>query len=269
MLTEQEIKLLARELMAARILEAQPSKERIVLYTGMYESMKDFLTVEQFGQLFIAIHEYYIAGTEPPKGSPIAFAFSVYKNQFRINDGRSETSADNGSKGGRPPKEKPIEDLGSKNNLTSDLGFENNLTPEIGFEKEPKKPAFMNNEDRRVNKEDEVLNPEPKEVESPTISPFDRLKKFKSIWLSDIQAKYTHVDAFKVGETWEKWLATQSEEKANSTDLKYLCNSFVYFITNANNNAERIAKNRKYSPQEAAAINQEAKAMTKLNQPFD
>ncbi len=29
MLTEQEIKLLARELMAARILEAQPSKERI------------------------------------------------------------------------------------------------------------------------------------------------------------------------------------------------------------------------------------------------
>jgi len=99
--------------------------------------------------------------------------------------------------------------------------------------------------------------------------PFDRLKKFKSIWLSDIQAKYTHVDAFKVGETWEKWLATQSEEKANSTDLKYLCNSFVYFITNANNNAERIAKNRKYSPQEAAAINQEAKAMTKLNQSFD
>lgn len=174
-------------------------------------------------------------------------------------------------KNGKKPKDKP-----KQNAIQAEAKDEPSLS-QLEAEAKPIKSQTEAYKDKEVDKDkdkevDFLKEPqevEPTEIEAPTMSPFARLKKYKTIWLSDIQATYVFVDAFKVGDTWEKWLATQSDEKANSTDLKHLCKSFVYFITNANNTAERLAKNRKYSPQEAAAINQEAKAMTKLNQPFD
>jgi len=232
----------------------------MIVYRSFYESIKELPKANQ-AEVWEAVFELGFNFKEIELKGLSLTVFRLMSPVIKKNIAQF--------KNGKKPKDKP-----KQNAIQAEAKDEPSLS-QLEAEAKPIKSqteAYKdkdNNKDKEVDKEPFKKIDEQIENPAPTMPPFDRLKKFKSIWLSDIQAKYTHVDAFKVGETWEKWLATQSEEKANSTDLKYLCNSFVYFITNANNNAERIAKNRKYSPQEAAAINQEAKAMTKLNQPFD
>jgi len=232
----------------------------MIVYRSFYESIKELPKANQ-AEVWEAVFELGFNFKEIELKGLSLTVFRLMSPVIKKNIAQF--------KNGKKPKDKP-----KQNAIQAEAKDEPSLS-QLEAEAKPIKSqteAYKdkdNNKDKEVDKEPFKKIDEQIENTAPTMPPFDRLKKFKSIWLSDIQAKYTHVDAFKVGETWEKWLATQSEEKANSTDLKYLCNSFVYFITNANNNAERIAKNRKYSPQEAAAINQEAKAMTKLNQPFD
>jgi len=94
-------------------------KEGFILYTGMYDSIREFLSIEQRGMLMDAIHDYQKEGVEPEKGSAIAMAFAIYKNQFRLDHDKQEKRAEvariNGLRGGRP-KEATQENPRNQNN---------------------------------------------------------------------------------------------------------------------------------------------------------
>jgi len=84
------------------------AKEGFLIYTGLYASVREFLTLEQRGMLLDALHDFQESGIEPDKASPIAMAFAIYKNQFRLDNAkhqkRAEKARENGLKGGRPTK---------------------------------------------------------------------------------------------------------------------------------------------------------------------
>ena len=93
-------------------MSSEKVKEGFILYTGMYDSIREFLTLDQRGMLMDAIHDYHKDDSEPPRDSPISMAFSIYKNQFRLDGKKQEKKAEvariNGLRGGRP-KEKTQE----------------------------------------------------------------------------------------------------------------------------------------------------------------
>ena len=93
-------------------MSSEKVKEGFILYTGMYDSIREFLTLDQRGMLMDAIHDYHKDDSEPPRDSPISMAFSIYKNQFRLDGKKQEKKAEvariNELRGGRP-KEKTQE----------------------------------------------------------------------------------------------------------------------------------------------------------------
>jgi hypothetical protein len=239
-------------------VQEDDQRDTMIVYRSFYESIKELPKANQ-AEVWEAVFELGFNFNEIElKGISLTvfrlMAPIIKKNVAQYQNGKKPKPKQSASK--QQASTKPI-------------------ASQIEASYKPIESQYEAYKDKEVDKDkDKEVEPlkevsEIQEPEKPTMSPFERIKKFKSIWLSDIQAKYIYVDAFTVGQTWEKWLLTQSDEKAESTDLKYLCRSFDYFITNANNTAERIAKNRNYTPEQEAQIRGEANMFTQLNQPWD
>ncbi len=134
-------------------------KEGFLIYTGLYASIRDFLTQEQKGDFLDAIHDFQETGIEPPKTSPIAMAFSIYKNQFRLDNAKHEKRAEkarqNGAKGGRPPK--------TEQNPENPVGY-------LGFGINPQKPSesYKEKEKGKEKEKDKVKDKE-KELSNESI----------------------------------------------------------------------------------------------------
>ena len=81
-------------------------KDSFILYTSFYEPLK-MLSEKQLGKLFRAIFEYQINGNTPID-TDIQMAFAFIKNQLDIDNSkyqeRIRKNAQNGKRGGRPPK---------------------------------------------------------------------------------------------------------------------------------------------------------------------
>lgn len=81
-------------------------KDSFILYTSFYEPLKT-LSEKQLGKLFKAIFEYQINGNTPID-TDIQMAFAFIKNQLDIDNSkyqeRIRKNAENGKRGGRPPK---------------------------------------------------------------------------------------------------------------------------------------------------------------------
>lgn len=135
------------------------SKEGFLIYTGLYASIREFLTQEQKGDFLDALHDYQESGIEPPKNSPIAMAFSIYKNQFRLDNAKHEKRAEkarlNGAKGGRPPK--------TEQNPENPVGY-------LGFGINPEKPSesYKEKEKEKEKEKDKVKDKE-KELSNESI----------------------------------------------------------------------------------------------------
>jgi len=134
------------------------SKEGFLIYTGLYASIREFLTQDQKGDFLDAIHDFQESGIEPPRNSPIAMAFSIYKNQFRLDNAKHEKRAEkarqNGAKGGRPPK--------TEQNPENPVGY-------LGFGINPEKPneSYKEKEKEKEKEKDKVKD---KEKELPNES---------------------------------------------------------------------------------------------------
>ena len=104
-------------------------KDGFIIYKSFYEPIKG-LSDKQFGRLFRALFNYQIEGSTQVD-TDIQMPFAFFKNQMDIDEGKYQKviqrNKQNGSKGGRPPKE------------------ENPKNP-VGLEK-PKKPDNDNDND--------------------------------------------------------------------------------------------------------------------------
>lgn len=83
------------------------AKDSFIIYKSFYEPIKS-LSDKQLGRLFRALFDYQIEGsTQVDVDLQMAFAF--FKNQMDIDESKYqkvvERNKQNGSKGGRPPKE--------------------------------------------------------------------------------------------------------------------------------------------------------------------
>lgn len=82
-------------------------KNSFVIYKAFYDPIKDMSNAD-LGELFRAVFEYQINGSEPGPQSPIKIPFAFFKNQFNIDDEKYERiverNRNNGANGGRPKK---------------------------------------------------------------------------------------------------------------------------------------------------------------------
>ena len=123
-------------------------RESFILYTSFYEPIKT-LSEKQLGKLFKAIFNYQI-DCNTQVDSDIQMAFAFIKNQFDIDERKYQEkirkNAENGKRGGRPPK-KDTQDEKASGNLESEKSER--------FLKKPKK-ADNDNVDEDVNEDEEI-----------------------------------------------------------------------------------------------------------------
>lgn len=95
------------------------NKESFLLFKSFYEPIKH-LSNEHKGLLLDAIFQYQIDRTEIGSDSPIYMPFLFFKNQFRLDEVKylatCKKNKDNGSMGGRPPKQEPEPYFGETQN---------------------------------------------------------------------------------------------------------------------------------------------------------
>lgn len=149
-------------------------KESFIIYKSFYEPIK-ILSDKQLGRLFRALFDYQIenkADVEPD----ILMAFSFFKNQMDIDERKYdkvvERNRSNGSKGGRPSKEK-------------------NPKNPVGFNK-PKKPDNDNvNVNENVNdlKEKNLKKENPKKDFSFTLKQKIKFSNLSDEYQSKLKAK--------------------------------------------------------------------------------
>lgn len=95
------------------------NKDGFVIYKSFYDPIKS-LSDKQLGRLFRALFDYQIEGSTQVDAD-IQMAFAFFKNQMEIDERKYhkivERNKQNGSKGGRPPKEE------NPNNPNNPVGF--------------------------------------------------------------------------------------------------------------------------------------------------
>lgn len=230
------------------------AKEGFLIYTGLYSSIREFLTTEQRGMLFDALHDFQESGTEPPKGSPIAMAFSIYKNQFRLDDAKHEKKAararENGQRGGRPKfqgnetEQNPENPVGysetQKTETVISKPNESYKEKEKGKEKDKVKEKVLESE-----KIEEMKSPTPiSDQLNSAVTPWRYIKARKSIQAAEAIVKYTLVDTEETGEAWSLWVQANKQDIWDSRDIRALWASFEWYINNANNNAKKYAADK-------------------------
>ena len=88
------------------------TKQSFVIHNLLYPSI-EHLNNEDLGALFRASFLYHITGELPELTPTLSMAFSFFKTQFDYNSAKYQDvivvrNQKNGSKGGRPKKEKPL-----------------------------------------------------------------------------------------------------------------------------------------------------------------
>lgn len=159
------------------------SKEGFLIYTGLYNSIREFLSIEQKAMLLDAMHDYHDSGTEPDRHSSIAMVFAIYKNQFRLDASkhleRAERAKINGNKGGRPRKNQDEE---TQKNPENPVGFlETQTNPE-----KPRESYKEKEKEKEKEKDKEKVKEHPTDVYTHTREPeFDGQKmaaEFQSVY---------------------------------------------------------------------------------------
>lgn len=127
------------------------NRESFVFYRSFYEAIQN-IPKEKQGEIYNAICEYALFGTEPDEsaGGFIKGMFTLMKENIDRAQSRYDSRVENGRKGGRPPKNKPSNNLEKPNhNLEKPSG---NLT-------KPKQNLNVNvnvndnvNENENINK---------------------------------------------------------------------------------------------------------------------
>lgn len=165
------------------------TKESFVLFKSFYAPCEG-LELEQKGMLFDALFKFQIDGKEPEKESPIYSFFLFFKNQFRLDNikyqQRTERNRNNGSLGGRPRKNKDLNESGPK---------------EAPYQK-PKNPAGKT----KPKKGD-------KDKEKDNVT--DNEKKILSLTRIRSLVKDSTWDCEFFAEAWYEWLEHKKAEKGH------------------------------------------------------
>lgn len=176
-------------------------KESFIIYKSFYEPIK-ILSDKQLGRLFRALFDYQIenkADVEPD----ILMAFSFFKNQMDIDERKYdkvvERNRSNGSKGGRPSKEK---------NPKNPVGFN--------------KPKKADNDNVNVNENVNEFNP----PLSPQGESGGKSKNFIKPTIAQVQDEinrlgYVELDAEEFWHFYESknWFVGKNKMKSFSSAL--------------------------------------------------
>ena len=120
-------------------------KDSFVLHNSFYTPIKS-LSIEEKGQLLDAIFQYHISGESLELPPVCKMAFDFMKGQFDRDTAKYEAACErnrmNGSKGGRPPKQKETGGLLKKPNKPN------------GYLENPPKPKKPDNDNEYDNEYD-------------------------------------------------------------------------------------------------------------------
>lgn len=132
-------------------------KKSFVMYTEYREHL-EMLTLEEIGELTIALIDYQATGEVPdfPKRSALAMCFSFIKKRMDKDNAkyeeRCERNRSNGKKGGRPTKETEISETEEKPNKPN--GFSENQMVISETEENPTEPKKADNDNEYDNDSD-------------------------------------------------------------------------------------------------------------------
>ena len=132
-------------------------KKSFVMYTEYREHL-EMLTLEEIGELTIALIDYQATGEVPdfPKRSALAMCFSFIKKRMDKDNAkyeeRCERNRSNGKKGGRPIKE--TDNPETEENPNKPNGFTENRTVISETEKNPTEPKKADNDNEYDNDSD-------------------------------------------------------------------------------------------------------------------
>lgn len=132
-------------------------KKSFVMYTEYREHL-EMLTLEEIGELTIALIDYQATGEVPdfPKRSALAMCFSFIRKRMDKDNAkyeeRCERNRSNGKKGGRPTKETEISEI--EENPNKPNGFSENRMVISETEENPTEPKKADNDNEYDNDSD-------------------------------------------------------------------------------------------------------------------
>lgn len=132
-------------------------KKSFVMYTEYREHL-EMLTLEEIGELTIALIDYQATGEVPdfPKRSALAMCFSFIRKRMDKDNAkyeeRCERNRSNGKKGGRPTKE--TDNTETEENPNKPNGFTENRTVISETEENPIEPKKADNDNEYDNDSD-------------------------------------------------------------------------------------------------------------------
>lgn len=132
-------------------------KKSFVMYTEYREHL-EMLTLEEIGELTIALIDYQATGEVPdfPKRSALAMCFSFIRKRMDKDNAKYEEKCErnrsNGKKGGRPTKE--TDNPETEENPNKPNGFSENRTVIPETEENPTEPQKADNDNEYDNDSD-------------------------------------------------------------------------------------------------------------------
>jgi len=137
------------------------NKKSFILHLDSLSILEE-MTFEQKGILFDAIYKHQL-GEEIILDFAMKMAFAPFKNQFNRDDEKynefKEKQSDNGKKGGRPPKTKPLEENPNNPSLFDKSQKSLNVSDSVSINESASKNVKVNNIEERKSEFAFTLKP--------------------------------------------------------------------------------------------------------------
>lgn len=223
-------------------------RDSMVIYRSFYEAIKD-LPAQAQAEVWKAVFELGFNFNEIELNGIAKTIFTLIKPNIEANIKRF--------KNGKEPKQNRSKTEANDKQEQSKMEAKQKQTTSKTEANKDKDVDV----DKDVDKEDDL---EADQAQKSNLTPWQVLKKFKSIQMADIHARYIYIETEAVGKSWELWFLANRAELAEKRDIKAMWRSFDWYANNANENAMK-AKSKKPIQQEGPR----ARDIMKINQDWD